>query len=113
MSFPRYKNQLKALVTMNQISEWLGIPPEMLKGSTIKVDASVEPNEKIWYEAYHDGMSWDLIRETERFYMSETHEPDREEFIHLEEDAVHWLIAQCQEAEGKENNGDGKPVTQL
>lgn len=84
-------NGRKALETINRLSNWLGIPSQALKNSRMKVSGAIEEGEMIWYEARHNGICWELIRETECTYLAEgcVHPPV--EFIHLEEPAVQWL----------------------
>lgn len=85
------ENGKKALETINRLSNWLGIPPEALTNSRIKVSGAIEDGELIWYEARHDGTCWELIHETECTYLAAECMHPMEEFIHLEEPAVQWL----------------------
>ena len=90
----RYQRKACAMATIMKLTEHLGIPPEKLEGSQVKVSGAVDEGDLVWYEALHDGTAWDLVRETETIYRAEGVAPRPEEFLRLATLAVLWLIDQ-------------------
>lgn len=85
----------KALDNIRLVSDHLGIPPEFLKGSIMKVDATLSDGERIWCEATHSGTCWEITSRTTVLFHAEDIPWDPEEFLHLQEPAVRWLVEHC------------------
>ncbi len=90
-------NEEKALKTAENVTKLLGIPHEYLKGSWMKVNGSVKPDEHIWYELDHPGNRWELLRQITILYCDPAYESNMRWGLHLSDSAFGWLAAKANE----------------
>lgn len=85
-----WERMLDAKITIKAVEKRFGIPADALAGSEIQVKGNDENGKPFWYDAVHNGVDWDIIREHSILYCK--NDADLEfGYLKLSARAMKWL----------------------